>query len=274
MSVTAADFDYVRRLVADDCALALADGKEYLVQTRLAPLAQREGLGSVTELIGVVRGGAADLRRQVVEALATHETQFFRDVHPFDAIRDTVIPELLRDTGGRRLAIWSAASSSGQEPYSLALLIREHYPNLADLTLLATDLSEQVLARARTGRFSQLEVGRGLPVQLLVKYFDQRDRNWQLKDEVRRLVSFRQLNLAKPFGGLPTMDLVLLRNVLIYFDGRAREALLDRVSRVLRPGGYLCLGATELLSRQAGGYDRVQIGRSMFYRRTGVRGVV
>jgi chemotaxis protein methyltransferase CheR len=144
---------------------------------------------------------------------------------------------------------------------------------VTDLTLLATDLSERVLERARTGRFSQLEVGRGLPVHLLVKYFDQRDRTWQLHDDVRRLVSFRQLNLAKPFGGLPTMDLVLLRNVLIYFDGRAREALLERVSRVLRPGGYLCLGATESLSQQSGSYDRVQIGRTMFYRRTGLRGV-
>jgi chemotaxis protein methyltransferase CheR len=278
MAVDAADYEYVRRLVADDSALALRDGKEYLVQSRLAPLAEREGMRSVGELIEAVRAGAPDLRRQMVEALATHETLFFRDAHPFEALRQVVLPEILATGGAHRLAMWSAAAATGQEAYSLALLLREHFPRqipvpfprAPDRVILATDLSHQALARARAGRFSQLEVGRGLPVGLLVKHFEQHGREWQLHDEVRRMVTFRQLNLARPFpDDLPAMDLVLLRNILIYFDDAARLALLRRVSRVLRPGGFLLLGSAESIAGLEGSYDRVPVGRTTFYRRRG-----
>jgi chemotaxis protein methyltransferase CheR len=267
--VTAAEFEYVRRLVADDSALSLSDGKEYLVQSRLEPVAKREGLGSVSELIEALRRGAPDLRRQVVEALVTHETLFFRDAHPFDTLRNEVIPSLLRERGAHGLSFWSAATSTGQEAYSLALLLREHFPQVIRPAILASDISGQVLDRARRGRFSQLEVGRGLPVTMLLKHFDQHGREWQLHDEIRAMVSFRQLNLARPLSGVPTMDVVFLRNVLIYFDTPDKRALLERVGEVLRPGGYLFLGGAESIGELDHIYERVPIGRSITYRRVG-----
>lgn len=267
MTVSASEFLYVRRVLADDSALALGDGKEYLVHSRLAPVAEREGLDSVSELIDRVRGGAPDLRRQLVEALVTHETQFFRDVHPFDALRQQVIPELLQASGGRPLSLWSAATSTGQEAYSLALLMRESFPGVGNLTILATDISQQALARAEAARFSQLEVGRGLPVALLVKHFDQEGRDWQLHADVRRMVTFRQLNLSRPLVAITPMDVVFLRNVLIYFDIAAKQALLERVSRILRPGGYLFLGGAEWVGPLDQTFKRVQIGRAVAYRR-------
>ena len=263
--VSATDFEFVRQLVRDDSALALADGKEYLVESRLTSLAEREGLGSVAELVQRVRAGAPGLRQHVVEALATHETLFFRDLHPFEALRQVIIPAALRANGGRRLTLWSAAAAAGQEAYSLALMMREHFPN-AQVSILATDLSREVLGRAEAGRFSQLEVNRGLPVAMLVKHFVQTGREWQLHDDVRRMVTFRQLNLAEPLSRIPPMDVVFLRNLLIYFDAQAKEALLSRVSRVLRPDGYLFLGAAETTYGLDNSYERVQVGRSICYR--------
>jgi chemotaxis protein methyltransferase CheR len=265
--VAASDFEYVRRIVADDSALALSDGKEYLVRTRLEPVAKREGLGSVSELIDRVRDGAPELRRQLVEALVTHETMFFRDVHPFDALRQEVIPALSRANSGRSLSLWSAATSTGQEAYSIAMLIREHFPSMTSPTILATDISDQVLARAMKARFSPLEVGRGLPVSLLLKHFDQHGREWHLHDDVRNMVTFHQVNLARPLSGVPSMDVVFLRNVLIYFDASAKVALLEQVSRILRPGGYLFLGGAESICGLEASYQRVQVGRSICYRR-------
>jgi chemotaxis protein methyltransferase CheR len=269
MPVTAADFQYVREIVAADSALALGEGKQYLIDVRLGPVAEREGLGSVTELINRLRRGSPDLRRQVVEAMATHETMFFRDAHPFAALRDHVLPELLRARAGRPLSLWSAAASTGQEAYSLALLLREHFPELPAPVILATDISSYALARGERARYSQLEVGRGLPAALLVKHFDRDGREWQLHDEVRRMVRFGRLNLAQPLYGVPPMDVVFLRNVLIYFEARAKTTLLEQLTRVLRPGGYLFLGGAESVSGLDGILEAVPIGRSITYRRSG-----
>lgn len=269
MTVSAVDFQYVRRLVAQESALTLSDGKEYLVQSRLAPVAERQGLGSVTELIERLRVGAPDLRREVVEALAIHETLFFRDVHPFETLRREVIPGILQANGGHSLSMWSAGTSTGQEAYSMALLLREHFPQLTGATILGTDISRQALARAQTGRFSQLEVNRGLPAALLVKHFDQHGREWHLHDDVRRMVEFRQLNLARPLAGVPPMDVVFLRNVLIYFDADTKRVVLERVSRILRPGGQLFLGGADTLSGVDDLYERIHQGRAMSYRRIG-----
>lgn len=267
MTVSTVDFQYVRRLVAQESALTLSDGKEYLVQSRLAPVAQRQGLASVTELIERLRVGAPELRRQVVEALAIHETLFFRDVHPFEALRREVIPAILRANGGRGLSMWSAGTSTGQEAYSMALLLREHFPQVTGATILGTDISRQALARAKTATFSQLEVNRGLPAALLVKHFAQHGREWQLRDDVRQMVEFRQLNLARPLAGIPPMDVVFLRNVLIYFDADAKRAVLERVSRILLPGGHLFLGGADTVSGLEGSYERIQSGRSISFRR-------
>ncbi len=270
MSVTAADFAYVRRLVADESALALSEDKEYLVHTRLTPVAEREGLQSVAELIAAVRAGQPELRRQLVEALFTHETLFFRDGHPFTALRDVVLPERLRSHGGRRLAVWSAATSTGQEAYSLAMLLRESRFDPAELTLLATDLSAGALTRARAGQYSELEVRRGVPRELLRRYFQHRGRGWSIGDDVRAMIRFEQLNLARPFRRrVPAMDVVLLRNVLIYFEASARAALVREVAQVLAPGGYLLLGGAETLAPHDGLFEPIRIGRTTLFRRTG-----
>jgi len=266
MGVSAVDFHYVRDLVAADSGLSLSEDKEYLVDTRLALLAEREGLDSVSDLIERVRCGAPGLRQDVVEALATHETLFFRDLHPFEALRTEIIPALLRANGGRRLAMWSAATSAGQEAYSLALLVREHFPAVADVSILATDISRQVLARAQAAEFSQLEVNRGLPAALLVKHFDRHGLMWRLHDDVRRMVTFRQVNLARALPEIPPMDVVLLRNVIIYFAPEAKKALLERVAGVLSKGGYLFLGGAETTYGLTDRYEQIQIGRSICYR--------
>jgi chemotaxis protein methyltransferase CheR len=266
MPVSAADFLYVRQLVRQESAVSLDDGKEYLVETRLAPLAERAGLGSVGDLIDHLRAGAPGLRQHVVEALVTHETQFFRDLHPFEALREEIVPTLRRANGARPLALWSAAASHGQEAYSLALLMREHFPDMPDVTILATDISRRVLARAEAGLFSQLEVNRGLPAALLVKHFDRVGRDWRVHDDLRSMVTFRQLNLDGPLSIVPPMDVVFLRNVLIYFDTEAKVALLKRVGKILRPGGYLLLGGAETTYGLDDSYERLEFGRTICYR--------
>jgi chemotaxis protein methyltransferase CheR len=255
--VSLADFDYVRKLVYEHSAIALDDSKEYLVEARLAPIARREGLPSVTALVRRLRDGEARLRHDVVEAVATNETTFFRDVHPFDALRDVVIPEVLAANGGRSLAIWSAAASTGQEAYSLAMLVREHFSHVPNVTILGTDFALDVLIRARIGRYTQLEVGRGLPARLLVKHFVRHGREWQVSDELRHMVTFRQLNLSRPLDGMPSMDIVFLRNVLIYFDTPTKAQVLQRVAKVLHPGGYLFLGGSETTYGIDDSFERV-----------------
>jgi chemotaxis protein methyltransferase CheR len=256
--VSLADFDYVRKLVYEHSSIALDDSKEYLVEARLAPIARREGLPSVTALVRRLRDGSARLRDDVVAAVATNETTFFRDVHPFDALRDVVIPEVLAANGGRSLALWSAAASTGQEAYSMAMLVRDHFPHVPNVTILGTDFAADVLTRARNGTFTQLEVGRGLPARLLVKHFVRHGREWQVSDEIRRMVTFRQQNLARPLDGVPSMDIVFLRNVLIYFDVPTKAQVLQRVAKVLRPGGYLFLGGSETTYGIDDSYERVQ----------------
>jgi chemotaxis protein methyltransferase CheR len=201
----------------------------------------------------------------VIAAVATNETTFFRDVHPFDALRDVVIPAVLAVNGGRSLAMWSAAASTGQEAYSMAMVVREHFPLVPDVTILATDLSTDVLERARSGTFPQLEVNRGLPVRMLVKYFERNGRDWQLSGDIRGMVTFRRLNLARPFAGLPPMDVVFLRNVLIYFDVPTKIEVLQRVAQVLRPGGYLFLGGAETTYGLNESFERVHPGKTVWY---------
>lgn len=247
--MTAADFDYVCRLVRDRSGIVLESGKEYLVDARLTPVARQIDLGTVSDLVGRLRSGSdSGLAGRIVEAMVTTETSFFRDHHPFETLRTTVLPDLIRlRQTERRIGVWFAACSTGQEPYSFALLVREHFPQLSGwrLDLLATDLSADALARARAGRYSQLEVNRGLPAALLVKYFRQHGATWELNEDVRRMVEFRELNLTRPWPALPTADLVFLRNVMIYFDVETKKAILGRAARVLRPDGYLLLGGAE-----------------------------
>ena len=271
--MTPQDFEFVYRLVRDRSAVVLEAGKEYLVEARLTPVARNLNLGSIADLIGQLRAGPDDgLRTRVVEALVTTETSFFRDHRPFETLRTTVIPDLIRSRANeRRLEIWCAACSTGQEPYSLAILLREHFPVLLGwrVSILATDLSGEVLRRARGGKYTQLEVNRGLPAALLVKYFRQHGTEWELADGVRRAVEFREMNLGRPWPPLPRMDLVFLRNVMIYFDVDTKKAILGRVSRLLRPDGYLALGAAETTLNLDSSFRRVEALKGGFYQLVG-----
>jgi chemotaxis protein methyltransferase CheR len=260
------DFEFVRRLLRERSAIAIEPGKEYLVEARLGPVARREGLSSVGDLVHLLRSGATRLTTAVVEAMTTNETSFFRDVHPFEALRTDVIPRVLSTNGGDRLAMWSAAAATGQEAYSLALLVREHFRHVSNVTILGTDLSQGVLDRARSGRFTQLEVNRGLPASLLIRYFEQDGVEWRVDESVRRMVAFRQANLAQPLTGIPPMDVIFLRNVLIYFDPPTKRRVLAEVARILRPGGFLFLGGPETTYGIDPAYERVEVGRTVCYR--------
>jgi chemotaxis protein methyltransferase CheR len=271
--MTAQEFDVIRRLVQVRSAIVLEAGKEYLVETRLAPIVRQLNLGSIAELISRLRCQPVNgLDRQIVEAMVTTESSFFRDRHPFEDLRKAVIPDLMtRRRDERRLHIWCAACSTGQEPYSIALTIREHFPQLAGwrISLLASDLSRQVLERAREARFSQIEVNRGLPATLLVKYFEQHGTDWQLKPAIRSMVDFLEINLAQEWPVLPRMDLVFIRNVMIYFDVETKKAILSRLARVLRRDGYMLMGGAETTLNLHDSYRRVEQLKSGFYQLVG-----
>jgi chemotaxis protein methyltransferase CheR len=267
MTVSVTDYEFIRKLVHDQSSIALGAGKEYLVDARLGSVATSEGLGSIGDLVDRLRTGDPHAREVVVNAMATNETSFFRDVHPFDALRETIIPEVLAANGTRHLAMWSAAASTGQEAYSLAMLVREYFPLVPNATILATDFASDVIARAATGTFTQLEVNRGLPVILLVKHFERHGLDWRVKPDVRAMVTCRQINLAGSLDGVRAMDIIFLRNVLIYFDLATKRAVLTGIAQRLRPGGYLFLGASETTYGIDESYERVHVGRTACYRR-------
>jgi chemotaxis protein methyltransferase CheR len=263
------DFDYIRGLVRERSAIVLEPGKEYLVQARLLPVAREQGLEDISALVARLKRGEPALTTQVVEAMTTNETSFFRDVHPFDALRSDVLPALLESRRTQRtLRIWSAAASTGQEAYSIAIVLREHFPELAgwNISILGTDLSQDVLERAREGRYAQIEVNRGLPAPMLVRYFDRAGPAWKVKPELRTLCEFKTLNLMAPWSALPRMDIVFLRNVLIYFDVDTKRAVLTKVRNALAPDGYLFLGAAETTLQFDGLFERVPHARANCYR--------
>ncbi len=247
--MTPLEYDYLRRLLRERSGLVLSHDKQYLVESRLMPLARRAGVESLSDLIhNLKRLNAEPLIVDVVEAMTTNETFFFRDRIPFDHVRDTVMPALLEARAAqKRIRIWCAAASTGQEPYSLAMGLKEMGASLAGwrVDILATDLSTEVLEKAKAGVYSQFEVQRGLPIQLLIKYFTQAGDCWQISPEIRAMVQFRPFNLLNDFAPLGTFDLVFCRNVLIYFDQDSKIGVLDRLARQIERDGYLVLGAAE-----------------------------
>jgi chemotaxis protein methyltransferase CheR len=210
----------------------------------------------------------------VVEAMTTNETSWFRDVHPFNALRTDLLPALIAGRAAeRKLRFWSTACSSGQEAYSLTITLAEHFPQLRewDVQILATDLSREMVDRTQQGRYGQLEMNRGLPAQHLIKYFERQGVHWQVKPELRRLVQTRQMNLIEAWPVLPRFDVILLRNVLIYFDLDTKRAILRRVRQVLRPDGVLFLGSAETTMMVDDGWDRLTTSGSVAYRPMVVR---
>lgn len=268
-------FEYVRRLVLECSAIALEPTKEYLVESRLTPLARQKGLASLGDLVAKLRGVPfGPLHAEVVEAMTTNETSFFRDIHPFDALKNDVLPQLIAArAAAKRLNIWSAASSTGQEAYSIAILLAEHFPQLAgwNVQIIGSDLSTQVLERAATGEFTQLEVNRGLPAALLVKHFERQGLHWRVKPEIRRRVRFVRLNLIEPWPALPTFDVVFLRNVLIYFTAETKQKILHNVRRRLPADGVLFLGGAETTLGIDDAWERVSHGKASSYRQAAGR---
>jgi len=247
--VTPQDFDYLRQLLRARSGLVLSAEKQYLAESRLLPVARRHGLTTLTELIGRLKAATtAPLNAEVVEAMTTNETFFFRDKLPFDHFRDTVLPALIEARAREKhIRIWCTAASTGQEPYSLAMTIKGLGAKLAGyrIEILGTDISGDVLERAKAGIYSQFEVQRGLPIQLLVKFFSQVGEAWQIAPEIRAMVQFRQLNLLKDFSTLGSFDMVFCRNVLIYFDQETKIGVLNRLARQMPDDGFLALGAAE-----------------------------
>jgi chemotaxis protein methyltransferase CheR len=245
--VTPLDYEFLRKLLKERSGLYLSSDKQYLVESRLIPLARRAGMPGIAELVARIKAGSDALTSQVVEAMTTNETFFFRDKIPFDHLREAILPALVQARAARRaLRIWCAASSTGQEPYSIAMCVKE----LAALSgwrveIVATDLSQEVLEKSKAGIYSQFEVQRGLPIHMLVKYFTQTGELWQLNADIRAMVQHRQLNLLQDFSHLGTFDLIFCRNVLIYFDQDTKVGIFDRLARMLESDGVLALGAAE-----------------------------
>jgi chemotaxis protein methyltransferase CheR len=264
------DLDYIRDLVRTRSAIVLEPEKAYLVQSRLEPLAKSEGLASLSELVGKLRSALyGALHKQVVEAMTTNETSFFRDLAPFQALREQLLPEIFARKGiTKRLNMWCGASSSGQEPYSVMFTILEHFPELKDWVIqyTATDISEEMLAKCREGKYSQLEVNRGLPAVLLTKYFVKKGMGWQVQEDIRRRIDFKPMNLAGPWLPFPTMDIVFLRNVMIYFDTDTKKRILANIRKILVPNGYLFLGGSETTINLDDQYERVAISGTSCYR--------
>ncbi len=247
--MTGSDFELLRKLLRDRSGLVLAADKQYLAESRLLPIARRAGLSSVGELVQALRNANGQgLATMVVEAMATNESFFFRDKIPFEQLRDIMIPRLMAArTARRRIRIWCAAASTGQEPYSIAMTLKEMGARLDGwrVEIIASDLSNEVLARAVSGLYSHFEVQRGLPIGYLLKYFSQKGELWQITPEIRSMVKFRQLNLLGDFAHLGVFDLVFCRNVLIYFDQETKTQVLERLGGSMEADSYLVMGAAE-----------------------------
>ena len=269
MPISPADFDYVRDLVRRRSAIVLEKGKEYLVESRLQTLARKESMECAEALIAALRHDATGrLAERVVEAMTTNETSFFRDQHPFEALKTVIIPELIKNRKAeRKLNVWSAACSTGQEACSIAMTLRAGFPDLAgwSIKIMATDLSSDMVARCRSGRFSQLEISRGLPAPMMVRFFRRDGADWVLNSDLLAMFDCREFNLMNDFVGVPSMDVVFLRNVLIYFDAATKSKILARVRRVLRPDGFLILGSSETIFENEG-FETTTVGRTPVFR--------
>ena len=245
--MTPQDFDYLRKLLRDRSGLVLSAEKQYLAESRLMPVARRHGIPTLGALVERLKATAPALSTEVIDAMTTNETFFFRDKIPFEHLRATVIPALTAARGrNKRIRIWCTAASSGQEPYSIAMTLKEMREAAGfNFEIIATDLCGDMIERGKAGVYSQFEVQRGLPITLLVKYFVQVGEMWQIAPVLRDMVQFRPLNLLNDFSPLGQFDLVFCRNVLIYFDQPTKTSVLDRIGKQIPDDGYLVLGAAE-----------------------------
>jgi chemotaxis protein methyltransferase CheR len=270
MAIEKSDFEFICSLVKAKSGIVLETGKEYLVEARLGALVRQQKLQSLGDLVARVKNNPSDpLQQLAIEAMTTNETSFFRDHHPFEALRNSVLPALFAARAATKsLSIWCGASSTGQEPYTIAMTLCETIAKLQDwkLTFIATDISAEMIAKSRAGKYNQIEVNRGLPASLMVKYFEKHGLEWQIKEPLRKMIDFREMNLLKPWSGLGQLDIVFMRNVLIYFDTQTKRDILSRIRQVLKPDGYLFLGCAETTMCLDDAFERVQIEKSGGYR--------
>lgn len=270
MAIHKNDFQYIARLMEEYAGVVLEAEKEYLLEPRLLPLLQQLELPSVNALVAHLQTfpEKSTLRAQVVEAMLNGETYFFRDQSPFDTLRKYILPELMsRRSSERALKIWCAACSTGQEPYSIAILLREHFPMLLNwsLRIIGSDISQTALKQARQGNYTQLEVNRGLPAAYLVKYFTRVGMRWQIHEQIRRMVDFIEINLIKDWP-LPMFDIIFMRNVLIYCNLETKKQILLKAQRILKPDGYLFLGGVETTINIDQAFKAVSLDKTVCYR--------
>lgn len=243
------DFEFISTLIKSRSGLVLTPDKSYLLESRLMPVARKHGLKGLDDLIGTMRTRKDEaLIVEVTEAMTTNESFFFRDIKPFDLLRDAVLPPILEKRAAKKhLRIWCAAASSGQEPYSIAIVLKELGVTMANwkIDMVGTDISHDILKKASDGKYSQFEVQRGMPIQLLLKYFDKQDETWQIKDEIRKMVQYKYWNLLDDLKGLGGFDIVFCRNVLIYFDAETKGRVLESIAKLMPEDGMLFLGGAE-----------------------------
>jgi chemotaxis protein methyltransferase CheR len=266
--LTEQNYRFLKEHLYHESGIVLENGKNYLVESRLIPIVKRQRLASLNDLCSALQRDPKDsLNREVVEAMTTNETMFFRDSTLWAELKTTILPELVQlRSQTRRLRFWSAASSSGQEAHTLAITLLEMGLGDWDVQILGTDLSDQMVARARSGQYSQLEVGRGLPAPFLVKYFTRNGLQWQVKDEVKRWVRFQRADLRQKLNIYGPFDIVFCRNVLIYFDVPTKQKILTEIQQTLLGGGYLVLGSAETVLNLNSTFERRPSTRASFYR--------
>lgn len=267
-TISPENYQYLQQQVHKESGIVLEENKHYLLESRLIPILRKEQLKSLDDLCNRIRSESVPiLRKQVIEAMTTNETLFFRDVSPFQALREHILPQLKAVRAqSKTLTFWSAAASSGQEAYSLAMLLLETGLGDWKVEILGTDLSEQVLERARAGRYMQIEVNRGLPAPYLVKYFRRDGLIWELKPEVRKMVRFQTFDLRQNMSRFGMFDIVFCRNVLIYFDVPTKKKILAQMRSVIHRGGYLVLGGAETTVNLDDNFERTPIGQAVFYK--------
>jgi chemotaxis protein methyltransferase CheR len=269
VTISQPSFAFVSDLVRRETAMLYDPGKEYLVEARLLPLAREAGCNDVDAYVDRLRLDLAE-RAKVLDALTINETSWFRDNAPYQAFTDVMLPQLLESRAHvRHISIWSAACSSGQEAYSLAMLLDQHLPSGWTAQILATDVSAKMLERVKAGRYSQVEMNRGMPATQLVKYFTRAGSEWEVTDDLKKMVRTQSLNLSTPFPLLPTFDIVFIRNVLIYFDLDVKRDILHKVHRVVSPDGFMLLGSSETTLDMDDHWGRETHGRVQIHRPAG-----
>ncbi len=269
--MTPFDYDFLCRFLKERSGLVLTSDKQYLIESRLGPVIRKHGIASISDLCTRLKApGAVQVEAAVVEAMTTNESFFFRDKTPFEMFKDTMLPALLTARATqKKLRIWCAAASTGQEPYSIAMILKEMESRLAGwrFEIIGTDLSTEVLDKAKAGAYTQFEVQRGLPVQLLMKFFTQKGDVWEIAPEIRSMVQYRTLNLLRDFSSLGQFDIIFCRNVLIYFSPDVKAKIIRQFAQALNPRGFLILGASESLSSTNTEFEMLRCKPGFIYRR-------